>query len=187
MTATCSFARGPVNSAFHEAVRISFLMSDIRSLSTYLTCPAWAGWVQLDDEFVYLPASTCSYPAGPDIPPDINNYPPRTPLTPLLVWLLKLARLVRPNSPDNSFTGTGLQPGGLDIKSGELEVVVLAMIYYATATTDTTLQNTNTTTTSPEAGLQSVTPSGSYEKSLQSNEILLKGSLDLVTRLNRVD
>ena len=59
MTATCSFARGPVNSAFHEAVKISFLMSDIRSLSTYLTCPACcslAGWVQLDDEFVYFPA-----------------------------------------------------------------------------------------------------------------------------------
>ena len=47
MTATCSFARGPVNSAFHEAVKISFLMSDIRSLSTYLTCPAWRGWLGL--------------------------------------------------------------------------------------------------------------------------------------------
>ena len=69
MTATCSFARGPVNSAFHEAVKISFLMSDIRSLSTYLTCPAWwswlgPGWVHLDDEFVYFPASVLEVPSG---------------------------------------------------------------------------------------------------------------------------
>ena len=116
MTATCSFARGPVNSAFHEAVKISFLMSDIRSLSTYLTCPACcslAGWVQLDDEFVYFPAPTWSYPAGPDIPPDINNYPPRPPLTPIVLNLTKISQdltcatlleIIR-NSPDNSFSG----------------------------------------------------------------------------------
>ena len=41
MTATCCLPEALVNSAFHEAVsvRMSFLMSDIPSLSTFLTCP----------------------------------------------------------------------------------------------------------------------------------------------------
>ena len=115
MTATCSSARGPVNSAFHEAVKISFLMSDIRSLSTYLTCPAWCswlgpGWVHLDDEFVYFPALVLELPSGTRHSSryqQLSSPPPSTPIGVLAP--LKLARLVRPisvrNSPDNSFTG----------------------------------------------------------------------------------
>ena len=131
MTATCSFARGPVNSAFHEAVKISFLMSDIRSLSTYLTCPAWRGWLGLAGSSWMMNLFIFQPPPGAtqrgltflQISTIIHRPPPRTPS--LVISGIKLARLVRHqtavsrrNSPDNSSSGSCR---GADIKSGELE------------------------------------------------------------------
>ena len=145
-------------SKFHSWCRIF-----VHCQHTWHVQPAagWlAGWVQLDDEFVYFPAPTWSYPAGPDIPPDINNYPPRSPLTPIVLNLTKISQdltcatlleIIR-NSPDNSFSGLYTA-----VISSEIKEKLLALAMTGLWFTSSTVLLHCTATQPGEALLQSVT------------------------------
>ena len=155
MTATCCLPEANVNSAFHEAVsvRISFLTSDIPSLSTFLTCPVrWAsappGWlICLFSSRRHL----ISHTAGPDIPPDPDNYPETK-----ISKGLRGVRWVAPalNSPDNSLSC--FLPA--DIKKMMASVIRTELLRHATDTAGR-----------QEALLQSVSKNF-FMKSLQGNE-----------------